>query len=179
MRSVRCGTEGFLRRCCRARRGADPSSPPPPRPRGVRGFASWRSNEPSVPVRRPPAASHSRPISCSSSEMRQLAGTTVVCVSDDEATSASATPEATSIEGLLERATRLSTELEAAWSAALDRAILDPAQERLTAEWSAVFTELRASMERAATDAEAAGLDPRLTNYPAGLDTLDELEGDA
>jgi hypothetical protein len=79
---------------------------------------------------------------------------------------------------LVAHAERLPTELERAWSEALDQIGLDEAHEELRTRWQAVFTATVRFAQASQARAEAEGLDCGMPFHPSDAATLGVLDVD-
>jgi hypothetical protein len=97
-------------------------------------------------------------------------------MSVNEEGGATPAPVPTDLDALMRHAIRLSTDLEKAWSSALDAVTVAPAHKQLTADWQAFLTALTELMDRSARRLEQAGFNARLTGDPPDLEVADTLE---
>jgi hypothetical protein len=82
------------------------------------------------------------------------------------------------LEALALHVIKLSGELERAWSDALDRTVMEQAEEELNGELSAFVTAMTGAL--AETDAKllAAGIDPKIYSWPYDPEVFKALEPD-
>lgn len=79
------------------------------------------------------------------------------------------------LRALAQHATEFVDELEKAWSAALDAALLGEAQEEMNARYGSLLRSIQRRASAGDRAAEAAGLDPRLPALPLAPEEIAKL----
>jgi hypothetical protein len=80
------------------------------------------------------------------------------------------------LEALALHVTKLSGELERAWSDALDSTVMDRAEDELNTELSALVTTMTGALQETDEKLQAAGIDPKIYTWPYDPEVFKALE---
>lgn len=94
------------------------------------------------------------------------------------ATEVEETAEVVDLEALAQHAIELSGALERAWSQALNDSLMETAQKQLNAEFGVVVSAMMNTMQLTDARLRAAGIDPRIYEWPYDPNYFKSLEAD-
>jgi hypothetical protein len=94
------------------------------------------------------------------------------------ATEVEETAQVADLEALALHAIELSGALERAWSQALNESLMEAAEEQLNTEFGAVVSAMMNTMQSTDARLRAAGVDPRIYEWPYDPDYFKSLEAD-